>query len=284
MLATFLIVFREVIEAGLIVGIVLAAMQGVPNHRRWVAGGIAAGIAGAAILALCASALSGAFSGNGQEIFTACVLGVATLMLGWHNVWMASHGREIATQMKTMGKAVAGGEESMLAMAVVVAIAVLREGSEVVMFLYGVAMSSQEGTSAMLIGGAGGLALGALITWLLYRGLVAIPMKHFFTVTNTMITILAAGMAGQAASVLAHADIIPSLGYELWDSSAILPESSLLGRALHALVGYSDRPVGVQMLVYVLTLVTITLAMRLVNRRMSAPTKEKAHATVTHSH
>ncbi len=284
MIATFLIVFREVFEAGLIVGIVLAAMQGVPHRGKWVAGAIAAGVAGAGLLALCASSLAGAFSGNGQEIFTACVLGVATVMLGWHNVWMASHGREIAQQMKTMGKAVAGGEESMLAMAVVVAIAVLREGSEVVMFLYGVAMSSQEGTPAMLAGGAGGLALGALITWLLYRGLVAIPMKHFFTVTNAMITVLAAGMAGQAASVLAHADIIPSWGYELWDSSSILSEASLLGRALHALVGYSDRPVGVQAAAYLLTIVTITVAMRLVNRRLAAPPKEKHHAIVSNPH
>ena len=283
MLATFLIVFREVFEAGLIVGIVLAAMQGVPHHGKWVAGAIGAGVLGAALLALGAGALSGAFSGNGQEMFTACVLAVATVMLGWHNVWMASHGREIATQMKTMGKAVAGGEKSMLAMAIVVAIAVLREGSEVVMFLYGIAMSSQEGTLAMMLGGAGGLALGALITWLLYRGLVAIPMKHFFAVTNAMITVLAAGMAGQAASVLAHADIIPSFGDALWDSSGILPESSLFGRALHALVGYSDRPVGIQLAAWAGTIFVITLSMRLVNRRLAA-TKENHHATVPHTH
>ena len=95
MLASLIIVFREVLEAGLIVGIVLAATQGIPGVRPWVAGGVAAGVLGAAILAVFAGAISQALSGNGQEVFNAGILCVAVVMLGWHNIWMASHGRRI---------------------------------------------------------------------------------------------------------------------------------------------------------------------------------------------
>ena len=275
MLATLIIVFREVFEAGLIVGIVLAATQGVARRGAFVAGGVAAGAAGAVVLALFAGQLSSALAGAGQEVFTAAILIVATVMLGWHQIWMAAHGREMAQHMRVMGRAVAGGQRSLLAMAVVVATAVLREGAEVVLFLYGIAASSQEGALAMLAGGAAGLGLGALGSYLLYRGLVAIPVHRLFTVTGWLIALLAAGMAGQAAAVLAGADLIPSWGYELWDTSWLLPQDGLLGRALHALVGYSDRPMGVQLAAYVFVLATLLLGARLARRAPARPLQHR---------
>ncbi len=264
MLASLLIVFREVFEAGLIVGIVLAATRGIANRGLWIAGGIGAGVLGAALLACFAGALSAAFAGAGQEVFTAAVLIVAVVMLSWHQLWMASHGREMAQQMRAMGQAVATGQRSLLAMAVVVATAVLREGSEVVLFLYGVAAATKEGPLALLAGGLLGILLGALVSWLLYRGLVAIPVKRLFSVTGWLIALLAAGMAGQAAATLAGADLIPSWGYQLWDTSWLLPEDSLAGRALHALVGYSDRPMGVQLAAYLAVLAVLVVGARLI--------------------
>ncbi len=266
MLASFIIVFREVIEAGLIVGIVLAATQGVPHRSWWIAGGIGTGVLGAALLATFAGAISSALLGNGQEVFNAGVLIVAALMLGWHNLWMASHGREMAGQMREMGLSVGAGDRSLLAMAVVVTVAVLREGSEVVLFLYGIAAASQDGALALLIGGLLATLAGCLLSWLLYKGLVAIPLKRLFAVTNWLLALLAAGMAGQAAATLAGADLIPALGYQLWDTSQLLNEHSMVGRAAHALVGYSDRPLGVQLLVYLLVLATLAVGGRLIGQ------------------
>jgi high-affinity iron transporter len=191
---------------------------------------------------------------------------VATVMLGWHQIWMASHGRQMAQDMRTLGRAVAMGQRSLLAMAIVVATAVLREGAEVVLFLYGIAMSSQEGAAPMLAGGVAGVGLGALASFLLYRGLVAIPVHRLFTVTGWLLALLAAGMAGQAAAILAGADLIPSWGYELWDTSWLLSEKSMSGRALHALVGYSDRPMGIQLAAYVFVLVALALGSRMARR------------------
>jgi high-affinity iron transporter len=94
MIASLIIVFREVIEAGLIVGIVLAVTSGVPRRGRWVMAGIVTGVAGATLVAVFAGALSNALAGVGQEIFNASILALAVVMLAWHNIWMARHGRK----------------------------------------------------------------------------------------------------------------------------------------------------------------------------------------------
>lgn len=266
MLASLLIVFREVLEAGLIVGIVFAATAGLANRSRWIFGGIAGGLLGALAVASCAGAISRALSGLGQETFTVAVLLVAVAMLSWHTVWMAGHGRDMAVRMKVLGGAVKGGDKPLTALAVVIALAVLREGSEVVLFLYGIASSSQEGPVALLTGGILGLALGGLTSFLLYRGLLSIPMRHLFTVTNGLIMLLAAGMAGQAASLLASLDLLPSWGARLWDSSAILSDNSLPGRALHAMVGYSAQPSGIQVAAYLGTLLALAGSHRLISQ------------------
>ena len=263
MLPTLVIVFREVFEAGLIVGIIMAVTSGVAARGRWVAGGIAAGVFGACLVAVFTGGLSELFGGNGQELFNASILGFAVLMLGWHNVWMARHGRELAAEMRAAGAAVAAGSKSLAALAVVVAVAVLREGSEVVLFLYGVAAAGGSSGVGMLIGGAIGLALGALVCLLAYRGLITIPTRYLFAVTSTLITLLAAGMAAQAIAFLEQAGLLTAWGQPVWDTSWILSDESILGRALHTLIGYVDQPTAMQLVAYTATLAVIAVLMKL---------------------
>ena len=266
MFVSMIIVFREVMEAGLIVGIVLAATVGVPHRGRWVAGGIAAGAAGASLVAAFAAALSDAFQGAGQEVFTAAILLFAVVMLSWHILWMSRHAREMAAEMRAVGQAVRMGQRSLAALAVVVAVAVLREGSEVVLFLYGIAAASDTAPMSLAGGGVAGLALASVVSWLLYRGLVIIPLHRLFQLTNGLIALLAAGMAGQAASVLHGADLLPGWGEHLWDTSFILADDSFVGRSLHVLIGYSARPSGIQLAAYLATLLTLVVASRAIGR------------------
>jgi len=257
MLAAALIVFREVLEAGLIVGVVLAATEGVAGRARWITGGVIAGVLGACLVALFAQRLSEAFQGSGQAIFNAAILIGAVLMLSWHILWMSRHTREMVRDMRTMGQKLTAGESTLTAMAAVVAVAVLREGSEVVLFLFGVAASGGTNPMAMLGGGLLGVAGGAVISLAIYRGLLAIPTGKLFAVTNGLVALLAAGMAGQAAVYLVQANLIPSLGDQVWDTSWLLRDDGLIGRALHALVGYSDRPMGVQIAAYLVVLAVL---------------------------
>jgi high-affinity iron transporter len=141
-LAALIIVFREVFEAGIIVGIVMAVTRGVASRGWWISAGVLAGVLGACLMAVFASTLSSAFAGAGQELFNATILGIAVVMLTWHNTWMARHGPELAAEMRGAGEAVIAGSKSLAGLAVVVGVAVLREGFEVVLFLYGVVVSS----------------------------------------------------------------------------------------------------------------------------------------------
>jgi len=263
MLGAATIVFREVLEAGLIVGIVFAATEGVLGRTKYVIGGIAAGVLGASLLAAFAGSLSTALEGMGQEVFNASVLAIAVVMLAWHNVWMARHGRELAAELKAAGHAVATGQKTLMALATVVGIAVLREGSEVVLFLYGNMVANNSGLWDILAGIVIGLALGAGVSLAIFLGLILIPVRYLFSVTTWLITFLAAGMASRCVRFLDQADIVNVLSAQAWDTSWILPADALLGRILQTLIGYDDRPSVIQVIVYAATLVAIFGAMRL---------------------
>jgi high-affinity iron transporter len=269
-LAALIIVFREVFEAGLIIGIVLAVTRTVPHRNLWIGGGVLGGVAGACLVAAFAGALSNLFAGMGQELFNAAILGIAVVMLTWHNVWMARHGREMASEVRAIGQAVADGSKSLLALAVVVGVAVLREGSEVALFLYGIVTSDGGSALSLALGGATGLVLGALVCMLTYAGLVSIPMRSLFAVTTMLITLLAAGMAAQAVAFLEKANWLTAMSGVVWDTSWLLDESSIPGKALHTLIGYTDQPSAMQLSVYVAVLVITFVLMRLVGAQPQA--------------
>jgi high-affinity iron transporter len=271
-LSTFVIVFRETLEAALIVAIVLAASKGIAGRGRWVATGVVAGLAGSLIVALFAGELADLFEGTGTEIFNASVLLIAVLMLGWHQVWMGTHGAELASESRALGNAVRDGARPLSALAVIAAIAVLREGSETVLFLYGIAIDGELGPTAMLQGGVFGVAAAAVVGLLLYAGLLRVPVKHIFRVTGIILVLLAAGLAAQAAAFLVQADVLPALGYDIWNTSDILPQTNPLGFLLHILVGYIARPEGIQIAAYVATVVLIVAASRAMRRPGKAVT------------
>jgi len=261
MLGSALIVFREVLEAALIVAIVLGASRGVAGRGRWVLAGISAGVLGAVGVAAFAGVISDAVQGRGQELFNAGVLLTAVVMLGWHNVWMSSHARQLAADMKRVGHDVSVGAKPLAALAVVTLLAVLREGSETALFLYSLAASGAD-NGGLLAGGLLGLAAGAALGVVIYRGLLAIPVGRFFTVTGWVVLLLAAGLAANAAGYLSQAGLLPTLIHQVWDSSGLLRQDGWLGTLLHILVGYNDRPSGIQLLFYALTLAVIYALMR----------------------
>jgi high-affinity iron transporter len=278
MLASLVIVFREAIEAGLIVGIVLAATRSVPQRGRWVVCGIAAGVLGACLVAAFAGQLGALFNGSGQELFNAAILLIAVGMLTWHNAWMASHGRELAREVRSIGAAVAEGDRPLTALAVVVGVAVLREGSEVVLFLYGVLASGGTSASAMMIGAVLGVVLGGAMSALIYLGLLAVPAHRLFAVTTGLITLLAAGLAAQAVFFLQQADYFQGLTAPLWDSSWLLRDDSVVGRLLHTLVGYTASPDAAQLLAYAAVIALMLVLMRLARGR-ATPVHQSARSS-----
>jgi high-affinity iron transporter len=265
MLGSAVIVFREVLEAALVIGIVLAATRGLAASRAWVTGGALAGLILSLAVAGGAESISSAFEGVGQEILNATILGLAVLMLAWHSVWMQKHGAEIARDMKAVGQDVSTGARPLHLLALVVGLAVLREGSEVVLFLYGIAAGGAD-PRTLFAGSMLGLAAGVAAGALMYFGLLRIPTHRLFAVTGWLIILLAAGMAGQSAAFLVQAGVLPGLIDPLWNSSTWLPEHGAIGQLLQVLVGYDDRPSAMQLLAFAATLVGIMTLSRVVNR------------------
>src|SRR5947209_14561355 len=257
----------------------MAATQGVPNRSLWVGGGIGGGVLGAVVVAGFAETLAAAMAGIGQEVFNAAILLAAVAMLGWHNIWMRRHAGDLAVAANRLGAAVRAGTQPLWALAFAVGLAVLREGSEVVLFLYGIAAGGEDGAAAMALGGALGLGAGVVAGAVLYFGLVRIPVRHLFTVTSWLVLLLAAGMASQAAAFLLQADLLPPLGPSLWDTSFLLSEHSLPGRVLQTLIGYSAQPAGIQLVFYLATLTIIGSLMRLVGA--ATPTARPKGPTAT---
>ncbi|MBU6469652.1 MAG: FTR1 family protein [Gammaproteobacteria bacterium] len=270
MLATAVIVFREVLEAALVIAIVLGASRSVAGRGWWVLGGIVLGTLGAGLVALFADAIAQAFTGNGQSLLNAVILLLAVLMLGWHIVWMSGHGRKLAGEIKEVGAAVQAGKKTLAALLVICFTAVMREGSEVVLFLWAIAASGGR-EFGMTVGGFAGLAAGIAVGALLYRSLLFIPIRYFFTVTGWLLLLLTAGLAAQAAGFLNQANLLPALGTSLWNTSHILSQQSMFGELLHILVGYIARPSGIELLFYAVTLVTIFTLMRLMGRHAARP-------------
>jgi high-affinity iron transporter len=269
MFGAAIIVLRETIEAALLIGIIAAATRAIAGRGRWISAGILAGLAGAGIVAALTGKIAALFDGVGQELFNAMVLGLAVVLLGWHNIWMSVHGKELAADARHAGKEITEGQRRLSAILVVIALAVLREGSETALFLYGLISGGEISGVAAVSGGTLGLIAGVALGVLLYVGMLRIPMRWFFAVTSALILLLAAGMASRMARLLNQADLLPSLVNPLWDLSSVLPVDSPVGIVMHALVGYESAPNGMQVIFYLVTALAILAGMWWVRRAPS---------------
>jgi high-affinity iron transporter len=268
MFAAALIVFREVLEASLIVTIIMAATRGVHYRGWWVSGGIAGGVAGACLVAALTTMIADMFDGAGQDIVNAGILFLAVGMIAWHIVWMNKHGREITSNMRAVGQSVAQGRKHMSILTAVVGLAVMREGSEIVLMLQGL-WAGNGGPMVMLGGGLLGLGAGIVVSTLMYFGFLVLPLGRVFRVTNVILTLIAAGMAAHGANFLVQAGFVQPFGTRLWDSSALISDQSVLGQGLSALTGYIARPSGIEVACYAATIVGVSLMICLNRQRQT---------------
>ncbi len=265
MFSTALVIFREALEIAIILGIVLAATNGLPGRNKWVIIGAIAGIIGAGSVAFFTDTISNFAEGTGQELFNAMVLMTAALLIGWTVLWMHKHARFMKQKFKKVGDMIKEGEAPLYSLAVVVALALLREGSEIVMFTYGMAISGQS-IASILTGCAIGFTAGFSLGWLLYFGLVKMSTKHIFQVTSWLLILLVSGLMSQAAAFLSAAGYFSEFSNRVWDTSAFLSEEGIVGQTLHVLLGYSAKPMSIQLIFYLTTLGVLVVTMKIMDR------------------
>lgn len=259
MLAAAIIIFREIFEIALLLSVIMAATREIPGRGRVVLLGLGLGTVGAGLVAFFAGEISSLAQGMGQELFNAMVLFAAAAMISWTVIWMSRHAKALSQHIKKLGQDIKDGDAGLYSMAVVIALAMLREGSEIVLFVYGMLASGQN-IADIITGSIIGTAGGSLAGLLLYLGLISISPKHIFGVTTWLLILVASGMASIGAGFLVAAGYFEQASNVLWDTSAIIAENMVIGQALHVLIGYSERPMLIQVIFYLITLISLSVA------------------------
>ena len=265
MLQIIIVVFREILEISLIVGILTAVTKNIQGRAKWIAGGLVLGLAGSSALAFFTDQISETFDGLGQEIFNGIILATAAAMISWTVIWMQKHAKSISGELKHLSRSIADGKAPLYSLLFVVFFSTLREGAEVVLFAYSSYISGVA-VDQIILGLCIGLALGVSFGFALYFGMLKIFGKYFFIVTTWILIFLASGIMAQAFGFWISSDIVPALGNPIWDTSYILSQTSILGKFLHIFLGYIDRPAGLQVIAYLVNLSLLTIALRLVKK------------------
>src|SRR5262245_6770370 len=263
--ATFVVTLREGFEAALLLGIIYAylAQTDLRRYHGWVTTGAMLGFAASIVLGIIVSFVSGPLLDIGPDLIAAAVMLLAVVLLTWHAWWMQQHARAISGQVhRQIDEARATGRLSVIS--VLAFTAVLREGAETVLFLWGlmtqVPMSGFEG----ITGATGGVLVAAVLGWLVFRGGRRIPVRRFFAILHVLLVLVAAGLLASALSRLDNLGYVPST-QTLWDTSSVLEDGKGLGGFLAGLIGYRARPSlleGIAWLIYVVSVGVLLWAPR----------------------
>lgn len=239
------IVWRESVEAILIISILLAWIRDrgdarVGPHHLWA--GVGGGLALAGFLALAMLGVHGWLAADALELFQTGIVFAAAGLITHMVLWMRSHGRHMKRELEAgLARAAAGAGGT--SVAVLAALAVGREGAETVLFLYGLAMEQSGDTLARLFAGAGiGFALALATAWLILSGARRLPGRLFFRASEIVLLLLAAALLVSGVERLIDLEWLPPLVEPVWDSSALLNDSSTAGGIAAAFAGYRAQP------------------------------------------
>lgn len=248
------IVWRESVEALLVVGILHAWLKHGGTEARkglpYLWGGVALGVLTAIVLGAALLGFTEILSGDAQDYFRIGLVLVATCLIVQMVFWMRRHGRTLKREMEaSLQKSYESA--NWWGVLVLAALAIAREGSETVIFLYGLGFG-QSGTVApsMIAAVAIGLALAFATFYLLQLGGKVFSWRLFFRVTEVMLLFLAAGLLMAGLDGLISLDLVPTVVDQVWDTSRVLDDSSVFGALVATLTGYRAHPALMNLIVY----------------------------------
>ena len=267
MLANFLIGLRESLEAGLIIGILVAYLNKI--GRRDVLPRLWMGVGAAVVISLATGAILTwgpyGLSSQGQEILGGGLSILAVILVTWMIFWMGSHARSLKGELQSkLDVAVAGAG---LGIVVIGFVSVGREGVETALFIWASVNSGGNavvGTASAVVG----LLVSVVIAYLIYRGLVRINLSRFFTWTVLFLILVAAGVLSYGISELQEAALIPGYGQAIFSVASLIPPSSWYGAILAGLFNFTAEPTWAQFIVWFLYLAVVTT---LFLRRVAGP-------------
>lgn len=256
MVGAFLITLREGLEMSLIAGILFAYLARTGHRREFPT--IWLGVAGAALMSVAAGGLifatAGEFSGRWEQVFEAVALLTAVAVLTYMIFWMRRQAVSIRSELQArMSEALQAGSRAALVVLTVVSVG--REGVETALLLFATARASSSAAAG--VGAALGLAISVLVGWLLYQGTYRLDLRAFFNVTSALLLLVGAGLLVRGVGELQEAGLVPPLIEHLWNSNAVVRETSTAGNFLQAMFGYTSAPSLLQVALYVIYLVAV---------------------------
>lgn len=262
------VIFRECLEIALLLGIIAAVTKPVKHSRRYIIAGVLAGVSAASIMAFFASSITEAFDGLGDELLDATVILFTAFLIIWTVVWMQGYNKKIRKHLGDLSEKINSNTTSKTMLSIVVATTILREGMEIILFVYSISsaedITMSEYAWGLVFGALSGFATGLV----LYKGLINFSGKYIFKISTILLILIAAGLAAQAAGLLTSIGVIDVLSEQLWDTSWLIDDRSTIGKLLNITIGYDSRPNIMQIIFYFSTIMFTVLMMRLKSRML----------------
>ncbi|MBI1823939.1 MAG: FTR1 family iron permease [Nitrospirae bacterium] len=271
MIGTFIISWRESIEAALLVGILMVYLKKIGQEKSFIFiyMGVIFGIIASLLFGYLSTRLSFLFEGGREEIFSSVILLFAVVILTYMVIWMSDQAKHIKGKIHQKVDAVME-QKKLWALTFLAFTGVFREGIETVLFLWGIFIQNQ-GTSSLslsLLSGISGIVLAVLMAWFFFRGFGhLVDMKKFFQITGGVLLFMSAGMLVASVGKLESAGFIPPLLTRIWDSSWLVDDRTLVGHLFSGLFGYRAKPTLMEILVYFIYFSSIIFWIRRQNLR-----------------
>lgn len=246
MLAGILITIREGLEAFLIVGILLGYLAKLNQRKysRYVWAGSVAGVLISAVLAFLFQSLKIEFEGVASEIFEVSVAGIAILVLSYMIVWMQKQSKDLKGNLQTKVQNVLS-QNQVWGLVILAFVTIIREGIETALFLTAV------NGDGLLVGALIGLGIAAMLAFVLFQTTLKLDLRKFFLVTGWLLIFVAAGLVSHSVHALGELRVMPQIIGHIWNLEWLISDNSLLGRLLHAFVGYESAPSLMQAIAYI---------------------------------
>jgi high-affinity iron transporter len=259
---TFIVTLREAFEAALLLGIVYTYLDkiGRRHESRYVTGGAVLGLVASLALGVAVSVFSGPLVELGPDVVAAGVIFLAVGLLSWHTWWMQRHARSLRGELLARIDAAHVGRRLWM-VGLIAFTGVFREGSETVLFLWGLVSQATAGLGwASVGGGLLGVATAAALGWAIFRGGRRVSLAGFFAVTTIVLLFLAAGLASAGVGRLQSLGLLP-WGSPVWDTSGLLDDQGGAGSFFSGLVGYRARPTAYEVAAYVMYLAIMAVVL-----------------------
>ena len=278
MFETLLIVWRESLEAALIVGVLLTylARSGQRSGIPYVWAGSLLAVLAALACGVASNDAASHLDADLQELVQAGILFLAVAVLTWMVLWMHRNAAGLGGDLRRKAdQALATGR--LVGVATIAFVAVFREGLETVLFLWGVLVQRADLTALPFVAaGLGGAALAIATAWLFFRGFRFLSLRRFFRVTGVLLLLVAAGLLVSGVNKLIGLGYLSPIVSQVWSTAWLVRDDSPLGAFLAALVGYRSRRSLAEVLAFVPYVPLMLWALHRVDR--ARPPDERAPA------